>query len=99
MPSLPQPGQCRCPSSSSLQNTTVTSPSTAASVIVTPSSTVRTIVSATTAAAEDVWSDTGLPGTVGDTALTPASSADRGPFQLTDTTSRHGYPPPHLHSI
>ena len=38
------------PSSSRSQNTTVTSPSTAASVIVTPNSTVRTIVSATTAA-------------------------------------------------
>jgi hypothetical protein len=31
-------------------------------VIVTPNSTVRTIVSATTAAADDVESDTGLPG-------------------------------------
>src|SRR6476620_7875923 len=62
MPSLPQPGQDRCPSSSRLQNTTVDSPSTAASVIVTPSSTVRTIVSATTEATDDVGSDTGLPG-------------------------------------
>ena len=33
-----------------------------ASVIVTPSSTVRTIVSATTAAGNDVESGTGLPG-------------------------------------
>ena len=55
-------GQWRRPSSSRLQNTTVTSPSTAASVIVTPNSTVRTIVSATTAAGNDVGSDTGLPG-------------------------------------
>src|SRR6478672_4380544 len=59
---MPHPGQSRWPSSSRLQNTTVTSPSTAASVIVTPNSTVRTIVSATTTPAQDVGSDTGLPG-------------------------------------
>ncbi|WP_373235244.1 hypothetical protein, partial [Mycobacterium marinum] len=46
------------------KNTTVVSPSTVASVIVRPNSTVRTIVSATTAAADDVRSDTGFPGTV-----------------------------------
>src|ERR1700752_2363832 len=63
MPSSPQPGQRRpTPSSSRVQNTTVASPSTAASVIVTPSSTVRTIVSATTAAGNDATLDTGLPG-------------------------------------
>src|SRR6478736_4521094 len=59
---MPHCGQSRWPSSSRAQNTTVTSPSTAASVIVTPNSTVRTIVSATTTPAQDVGSDTGLPG-------------------------------------
>src|SRR5215208_5557818 len=59
---MPHPGQPHWPSSSRVQNTTVVSPSTAASVIVTPNSTVRTIVSATTAADQDVGSGTGLPG-------------------------------------
>jgi hypothetical protein len=54
------PQSCRS-SSSKLQNTTVVSPSTAPSVIVKPNSTVRTIVSATTAAGDDVRSDTRLP--------------------------------------
>src|SRR3954451_1103509 len=46
--------------------TTVVSPATAASVIRTPSSTVRTVVSATIWAGADVGSTAGLPG--GDSA-------------------------------
>src|SRR5215213_10362388 len=96
---MPHPGQPHWPSSSRLQNTTVVSPSTAASVIVTPNSTVRTIVSATTAAAEDVGSDTGLPG--GRSAWRrnlhhlPTGARLSSPTRPQGADIRH----PHLHSI
>src|ERR1700712_2101468 len=58
----PQSGQRPGPSVRRSANTTVVSPATAASVIATPSSTVRTIVSATIWAGADVGSTAGLPG-------------------------------------
>ena len=55
-------GQRPGPVARSSHHTTVVSPSIAASVIVTPSSTVRTIVSARIDPAENVGCDTGPPG-------------------------------------
>jgi len=62
VPAWLQLGHRPGPSTSRSQNTTVTWSSRAASVIVTPCSIVRMIVSATIEAGRQVGSDTGLPG-------------------------------------
>ena len=56
-----------------------------ASVIVTPSSIVRMIVSATIGAGRQVGSDTGLPGVDDDSVQEPSSSATWGPSYVNDT--------------